>query len=77
MRHHATDTGTGRLTMNPEAIAALQQWLDNPEPGTVAQEGTENPTVRERLQATAGTLSQQAVVRLLQAIAPEPNQSQT
>ena len=52
--------------MEPKALADLQAWLDGPEPGTT------EPTIRDRLNTTAGTLWQQAFVRLLQAIAPQP-----
>jgi hypothetical protein len=52
--------------MNPDAIADLQKWLDGPEPGT------QEPTIRTIINTSAGTLWQQALVRLLQAIAPQP-----
>jgi hypothetical protein len=56
--------------MNPEALAELLKWLDGPMPGLTT------PTVRDRLNTTAGTLHQQAVVRLLQAIAPRQEQKE-
>ena len=56
--------------MTPEAILALQTWLDNPEPYGAGQ--APGPTVRNLLNTTAGTLWQQAVVRILQTIAPQP-----
>jgi hypothetical protein len=55
--------------MNPEAIEKLQAWLDGPEPGDPSQ-----TPIRQKLNDTAGTLMQQALVRLLYAISP-PNSS--
>ena len=51
--------------MTDDALESLQKWLDNPEPGT------SEPTIRDILNTSAGTLYQQAIVRLFQALVPK------
>ena len=50
----------------------LQQWLDSREPGITIGPAA-GLTVRQRLKAKAGTLEQQALGKLLDVVAPEPN----
>ena len=70
-RHHfqRKPCWTASIIMSEELVA-LREWLDGPEPGTAG------PSIRSILNTSAGTLWQQAFVRLLQAIVPQPVQPQ-